>query len=41
MDKRNISITIWGAEKGNWVEWYNDIKNLMKNLILYKNTTII
>ena len=25
MDKRNISITIWGAEKGNWVEWYNGI----------------
>ena len=37
MDKRNISITIWGAEKGNWVEWYNDIKNLMKKFG-YENT---
>ena len=39
MDKRNISITIWGAEKGNWVEWYNDIKNLMKKFG-YENTHI-
>lgn len=39
MDKRNISITIWGAEKGNWLEWYKDIKNLM-NKFGYENTHI-
>ena len=28
MNERKISITIWGAEKGDWIDWYNDIKEL-------------
>ena len=32
MNERKISITIWGAEKGDWIDWYNDIKELMSYL---------
>ncbi len=32
INNRRISITIWGTEKGDWIEWYNDIKNLMHKL---------
>ena len=39
MDDRKISITIWGKEKGDWIEWYNDIKNLM-NKLGYEHTHI-
>lgn len=39
MNDRRISITIWGTEKGDWIEWYNDIKNLM-NKLGYEHTHI-
>lgn len=39
MDKRKISITIWGREKGNWLDWYKEITNLM-NEMGYENTHI-
>ncbi len=39
MDKRKISITIWGKEKGNWLEWYKDVTDLMTQMG-YKNTHI-
>lgn len=39
MDKRKISITIWGKEKGSWLEWYKDITNLM-NKLGHENTHI-
>ncbi len=39
MDKRKISITIWGKEKGNWLEWYKDVADLMTQMG-YKNTHI-
>lgn len=39
MDKKVISITLWGngAEKGKWIEWYSDIKEIM-NSQGYKQT---
>ena len=41
MDKKVISITLWGngTEKGKWIEWYEDIKEVM-NSLGYKNTHI-
>lgn len=41
MDKKVISITLWGngAEKGKWIEWYDDIKEIM-NSLGYKQTHI-
>lgn len=39
MDERKISITIWGREKGDWLEWYKDIKTLM-NKLGYEHTHI-
>lgn len=41
MDKKVISITLWGngTEKGKWIEWYEDIKEIM-NSLGYKNTHI-
>ena len=27
-----ISITMWGAKKGNWIEFYTDIKEIIDNL---------
>ena len=41
MDKKVISITLWGngIQKENWLNWYQDIENLMKSLG-YKPTHI-
>lgn len=41
MDEKVISITLWGngAEKGKWIEWYDDIKEIM-NSLGYKQTHI-
>lgn len=41
MDKKVISITLWGngTEKGKWIEWYEDIKEIM-NSLGYKHTHI-
>lgn len=41
MDDKVISITLWGngSEKGKWIEWYDDIKEIM-NSLGYKQTHI-
>lgn len=39
MAERNVSITMWGFPEGGWIEWYSDIKTLMKQLG-YENTHI-
>lgn len=41
MDDKVISITLWGngSETGKWIEWYDDIKEIMNNLG-YKQTHI-
>ena len=42
MDKKVISITLWGngIQKENWLNWYQDIENLMESLG-YKLTHIV
>ena len=39
MNEENVSITIWGAPKGKWLDFYADIKGLI-DVLGYEHTHI-